>query len=119
MTKEILEDYRYKLMELRRYNQGKENVTDTVIGSSSEYPYTSHPISISGVPEERNKMEAELKEQCASIKRFIAELPNSYYRLLVQYRIMEGLEWKDIGSILNKSENAVKKDYSRLLRKLK
>lgn len=41
-------------LELRRLQQKKtelikENtVTDTVVGSSAEYPYTSHPVSIEG-----------------------------------------------------------------------
>lgn len=119
MTKEILEDYRYKLLELENYNKGKMNVHDTVKGSSPMFPYTSHPVSISGVPAAKEGLSNELKDQCTEVKRFISSLPNSYYRMLVKYRIEEGMEWKDIGTLLNKSENAVKKDYSNLLKKLK
>ena len=61
----------------------------------------------------------ELERKCKEVEKYIASLPNSYHRLLVKYWIIDGLQWKQVGEILGKSENAVKKDYSRLTRKLK
>lgn len=118
MTKEILEDYRYNLLELEEYDKGKRNAHDTVKGSSSEFPYSSHSVSIYGIPNEREELVQKLKKQCAEVEQFIAKLPNSYCRLLVRYRIMKAMEWEEVGALLNKSENAVKNDYSNLLKKL-
>ena len=119
MTKKETEDYRYKRLELLRYQQGKENVHDTVIGSSAEFPYTSHPVSIYGVPQEEQELVEELERKCKEVEKYIASLPNSYHRLLVKYWVIDGLQWKQIGELLGKSENTAKKQYSRLTRRLK
>ena len=119
MTKKELEDYRYKRLELLRYQQGKENVHDTVIGSSAEFPYTSHPVSIYGVPQEEQELVEELERKCKEVEKYIASLPKSYHRLLVKYWVIDGLQWKQIGEILGKNENTVKKIYSNLMKGLK
>lgn len=52
--REMRKTYPSLNLELRRLQQKKtelikENtVTDTVVGSSAEYPYTSHPVSVEG-----------------------------------------------------------------------
>ena len=53
--REMRKTYPSLNLELRRLQQKKtelikENtVTDTVVGSSAEYPYTAHPISVEGI----------------------------------------------------------------------
>ena len=61
----------------------------------------------------------ELERKCKEVEKYIASLPNSYHRLLVKYWVIDGLQWKQIGEILGKNENTVKKIYSNLMKGLK
>lgn len=118
MNKKTLEDYRFKLIELQRLERGQDSVTDTVSGSSSDFPYTKHPITVKGIPQNATSLADQLRQQCAEIEAFISSLPNSYYRNIFRMRIAEGKEWEEIGEILNKSEGAVKMAYKRAIENL-
>ena len=120
MTKQELEDYRFLLLELKRLRKKGEVVADIVTGSSPEFPYHKHTMTVSGaggaIPHTA-ELEHELLKQCGEVECFIASLPNAYCRLLVKLRVLEGMEWRDVALELDKSEYAVKKAYERLTKR--
>lgn len=73
--REMRKTYPSLNLELRRLQQKKtelikENtVTDTVVGSSAEYPYTAHPISVEGI-----KLTTAVRKQLNSINEQINKI---------------------------------------------
>lgn len=121
MTREILEEYYDVVAEIERIdkkiaNCSKTVYTDTVSGSSSEYPYTKHPITIRGVGmtqindliAERHEWEFRRKTIKSEIDRFIRTIPNSRQRRIVSMR-MEGMTFKEIAAEMNKGHHGYKK----------
>ena len=106
-------------------------VQDSVQGSSSEYPYTSHTMKIEGIEEQRyNLRKKVLKKQYRSkIKRIKKLLKNVEYELnyikdseireIIRMRYEENLSWIQI-QIRTKSdsEDKARKKLERFFKKI-
>ena len=100
----IIAEYTAQISDLER----RQVVTDTVKGSSLDYPYTQHPVKIEGkgtdeesrmlaqradeIKKERAAAEKELKE----ITNFIDEIDDRLIKQAVKLRITQGLSWQQI-----------------------
>lgn len=118
MTKELLEDYPHICRKLKRM---EGVVMDTVEGSSPEFPYTKHTVSIWGVPEPRHGQEAELQRlraQRREIEAWVAALPTEKERALVELHALQGLPWpKVFRQTGHPSPDAARMDYNRVVKK--
>lgn len=118
MTKVLLEDYPYICRKLERM---EAICVDTVEGSSSEFPYTKHTVSVRGVPEPGRNQEAklaELKAQRQEIEAWVAALPTERERALVELYALKGLSWlKVFRQTGYHSPDAARVAYGRLLKK--
>lgn len=99
MTKDQLEQYPDLCAEIQELTeQLRRGVSDTVSASSTEYPYTQHPVTIQGTPPELHARLAGLKKQKAEIEAFVAGLPNSTYRRVADFRGLQGEDWKTVAA---------------------
>ncbi len=135
MTKQQLENYIHlsgEIDDLKRERAKLEKklhqtVKITVQGSSSEYPYTLHPITISGkdnkadeklkrkINEITEKEELLLTEEKA-IKLWIDTIPQIRMRRLMRYRYIDKLSWVKIALILNyNSADAARMAHNRYI----
>lgn len=132
ITKKELEDYPDMIAEIdeltRRINKSrKEIVTDVVSGSSAEFPYTTHPMSIHGVAldetlvERKKKLREKLKKQTEEIEAFIDSLPTSKHRRIVRMRVLDGMTWDSIACKIEGDYTAksVSQRYYRILKDYK
>lgn len=94
----------------------RQIVTDVVKGSSTEYPYTEHPVKIEGkgadsvskalakrakeIKDDRLETERKLKE-CVS---FIEHIDERMVRRAVELKIIKGLSWQQI---VNRFDNVL------------
>ena len=109
----------------------RETVKDSVRGSCSEYPYTSHTMKIEGIEEQRyNIRKKVLKKQYRSkIKRIKKLLKNVEYELnyiedaeireIIRMRYEENLSWIQIQIRMRyDSESKAKMKLKRFLKNL-
>ena len=80
-------------------------LTDVVEGSSPYFPYTKHPIAVSGVSPRstaranrilrlyRTRSEAAL-QQLEEIQQWIATIKDSKVRRLIELRFVDGKSWR-------------------------
>lgn len=105
-------------------------VKDTVRGSSAEYPYTSHPVTITGVQTKPNKRilqkearlkrrRAEVAEQLEQIEQFIDGLEDSQLRQIIHYRFVKGYSWVKTANLIGgkNTSDAIKKRVYRFFGK--
>lgn len=134
MTLEQLEQYRdmrqeaklweKELADLRRKYGGV--VKDTVSGSSAEYPYTTHPITIAGVQTKPNQRIArrekrlqdrkeKLETMLDEIDAAIDELPDSQLRQIIQYHYIDGFSWVKTARMIGgkNTDDSVRKRVTR------
>ncbi|WP_300685456.1 hypothetical protein [Acutalibacter sp. 1XD8-36] len=118
MTKDLLEDYPHICRRIKRM---EEAVMDSVEGSSSEFPYTKHTISVQGVPEPGPDGEAALRELWAKrreIEQWVEALPTERERALVELHALKGLRWAAVFRETGyRSPDAARKQYERILKK--
>lgn len=127
LTKKSLEEYidikaEIHDLEERIKKQESEVVTDTVVGSSPDWPHTQHPVSIRGVQSadelrtRRFHQLAKLQQIENEIEEFIESLPKSRERRIARYRIIDGLLWKDIAAKMghNYSETSVRRIFNNI-----
>lgn len=99
-------------------------VKDTVRGSSKDYPYTSHPMTITGVqtqPSKRIKIReerlkrrrAEAQAQKEEIEKFIDGLQDSQLRQIIHYHYIKGYSWVKTAGLVNNKESAVRMKVKR------
>lgn len=105
----IKEDFR-KYREARRMAEidkqrleGAKQMTDTVRGSSTEWPYTQHPVTVTGrnAGEERAILAriAENKALCARVEEAIWRAPNEKIRCILTLHYVEGFSWENVAEI--------------------
>ena len=119
MTKELLEQYPDICAEIKELEQRmREPVTDTVSGSSEDYPYTQHPVSIKGIVPTLAEQLDRLRKQKADIEAFVAKLPTSRQRRIVTMRALKGLSWEQVAAKMGNrySAEGAKKKYYRVFR---
>lgn len=118
MTKELLEQYPNicaEIEELEREN--KTVVSDIVRGSSDEFPFTAHPITVRGLgPQRYAEHIAKLKAQKQEIERFVFGIKSAWLRRVVMLRAFHGYSWDRVAAQMSKngkslSEQTLKKKY--------
>lgn len=118
MTKDLLEDYPHICRRIKRM---EEAVMDSVEGSSPEFPYTKHTISVQGVPKPGPGGEAALGKlwaQRREIEDWVAALPTEKERTLVELHALRGLPWpKVFRQTGHPSPDAARMDYNRVVKK--
>lgn len=122
MTKELLEQYPDICREIEDLEREAQTpVSDVVSGSSADYPYTKHPVTVRGLqpvsPEARARIEL-LKRQKTEIEQFVFTLPNAKLRRIVTLRAINGHDWKTVAAIMGHrySETGVKWYYYNLFK---
>ena len=91
MTKELLEQYPdicAEIEELEREN--KTVISDIVRGSSDEFPFTEHPITVRGIgPQRYAEHIAKLKAQKQEIEQFVFGIKSAWLRRVVMRKSRE------------------------------
>lgn len=108
MTREKLEKYHDIAVRLKLLTSAI--VTDTVTGSSDEYPFTCHPISIHGLrKDDKARREIEiLTRQKSEIDRFIDDLEDVRAKTLLDMHYRKGWNWCKVAHETGKSMEANK-----------
>lgn len=128
LDKDVFKEYlnikaEIKDLEQRIKKCESEIVIDTVTGSSPEYPYTIHPISICGVANDDSlqnryrKLVNKLKKEEGEIEKFIETLPQSRYRRILRYRVFDGMSWKEVAAKMGYrySETTVRRIFNKVV----
>ena len=103
-ARELFKNYRSNKIEIRRLKSDTCHRVDTVHGSTSDAPYTVHPVRISGIDGaqvtanriRRERMEAE----CAYVDAAISHAPNSTVRLILEMWTYDGRHWDEVAAVL-------------------
>ncbi len=103
-----------------------EVVEDVVSGSSPVFPYGKHKIIVRGVDEKRLhslrirliRKTQELEKAIKEAEAYLETVEDPVDRNILRLRCEMGLEWKEVAERCGSTENACKKRFSRLMRKL-
>ena len=137
MTTEKLEQYRALVAEVevlearqRKASSRKpEIVTDTVKGSSPNFPFISHTIGITGEQQDaalqriqkyRAVRIAKAHKLLAEIEEFLATVDDAKLRRIIDTHYINGKTWRQTASIVYGSphyEDAARKRVKRFLQK--
>ena len=134
--RELLEDYRFLIIEIYQLTRKLERlqdtkshiVTDTVRGSSHRNPYHERIIPITGISKKHmdtvERVEKTLKdrikrtrESIVKIETFIAAIPRSDIRQSIECYYVQGLTWAETAKVVYKhaSEDLPRKAVDRYL----
>jgi hypothetical protein len=116
MTREQLEKYHDISVRLKMLTT--EIVTDSVKGSSDEYPFTSHPISIHGVCRDMKSLKEveSLTRQKNKMDSYIDSISDVRARALLDMHYRKKMTWNEIEAQTGGSTNADKKYLQRFLK---
>lgn len=116
--RKLFKAYRHNRMlidRLKKRLDGGGMITDTVRGSSAEWPHTEHQITLCG----RNAQEEsktiskiqELENECRQVEEAMRKAPNSSLRLILEHKYMDGLSWDGVAAKLGEdvSGDAIRK----------
>ena len=139
MTTEKLEQYRalvaeVEVLEARQRKAASRKpgiVTDTGTGSSPNFPFVSHTISITGedtrhnatllrIERARNVRIKKAHKLLAEIEEFIATLEDAKLRRIIEVHYIDGKTWRQTATIVYGSpqyEDAARKRVKRFLQK--
>ena len=132
MTKEQLGQYRclcleIKELENRLNNLKRQEVSDKVIASASDFPYNQYQLKIQGYEDDKyiEKIRVRLirrirrcKKLRLEIEEFIEGIEDSRIRLIFQLRYIEGWPWQRISLKLGSSDESYsRKIHNRFLNK--
>lgn len=100
MTLKELRQYRSlcsEIIELRATLK-EHKVHETVRGSDSAFPYLTHSMSVTGVPEATSNIELleevrKLEKQKGEIEGFIDSIEDSLTRRIFKMRFIRGWSW--------------------------
>ena len=103
MTIRELRQYRSIRIELERLEREKKSreLSDTVIGSDRDFPYTRHKMSVSGLESDGDNMRLlerihNLRQQKKEIEDFIYGIEDSLTRQIFKERYINGRSWKRV-----------------------
>lgn len=123
MTLEMLEQYDDMCREAKMWEQEldelrKKNtvVKDTVRGSMSSFPYTTHSVTIQGMQKPNGRIAAQEKRleermerldaMLTEIDDFIDKLEDSQLRQIINYRYVQGYSWVKTARIVGGKNTA-------------
>lgn len=130
MTKQELEQYRSIVAEIDEVRERLNNniVSDTVVGSSRHYPFTSHVMRVEGIGDkataERDTLLLEnLKRQKQDIEEFVTAIPDSLTRRIFRLRYIQGKHkpsWTAIAISIGggNTRSGVQKRHERFLKNI-
>lgn len=116
MTRKQLEDYHNIIVSLEV--KKTTVVTDSVKGSSPEYPYTNHSITLHGVQKD-DKTQREIKrleQKKAVIDAYIDGITDERAKMLIDMLYRKNMKWNDIETITSGSYNADAKYLQRFFK---
>ena len=132
MTKKRLEQYssiKAEVAELKAKIKAREKsqLTDTVTGSSPEYPFTKHTVTIKGVDYGDDLLTKRLEEkmflldeECAYIEKWLDTVEDSLIRRIVRWKYIEGKTWQQVAFRIGKhDEQYPRKKIDRFLKETK
>ena len=134
MTKEQLGQYKclcleIKELENRLNNLKRQEVSDKVIASSSDFPYNQYQLKIQGYEDDKyiDKIRVRLirrirrcKKLRLEIEEFIEEIEDSRIRLIFELRYIQDKSWVYISNKLGSSnESYARKSHDRYLNNTK
>lgn len=125
MTKEQLGQYKclcleIKELENRLNNLKRQEVTDKVLASASDFPYNQYQLKIQGYEDDKyiEKMRVRLirrirrcEKLWLEIEEFIEGIEDSRTRLVFQLRYIEGKSWVYISRQLGSTNES----YARMI----
>lgn len=102
-----------------------EITTDSVKGSSIDYPYIQHSIKISGIDwksydakvnrlrrQYQRKLD-ELMDKAAEINEYIASVPDPEVRMILQCRYINGLTWEEVEEETGINERTARRKFRK------
>lgn len=116
--REMFKQYRHNRMLLerkRRQLSDMEQLTDVVSGSSAEWPYTQHTVTVCGRnAAEEQKVMAEIHQmerECRTVEEAMRKAPNSSVRLMLELKYVDGLSWEEVAQAMGEavSDDAMRK----------
>lgn len=116
--REMFKQYRHNRMLLerkRRQLSDMEQLTDVVSGSSAEWPYTQHTVTVCGrnAAEEQKVMEEihQMERACRTVEEAMRKAPNSSVRLMLELKYVDGLSWEEVAQAMGEavSDDAMRK----------
>jgi len=140
VDKKDLQQYRHLKSEIEELKKRIENiecfrygdiVADSVVGSSTTFPYTQHTIVITGEDTSYDlqvkKLQAELNKRLRGliyterkISSFLESIKDSEIRRMINLRYVEGLTWQQIANRIGESdEQYPRKKVKRFMEKQK
>lgn len=103
----MFKQYRHNRMLLERKRRelaGMAEITDTVKGSSAEWPYVKQTMTVCG----RNAAEElktvaeihQLEQACRAVEDALRKAPNSTVRLMLELKYVDGLRWEEVAEAM-------------------
>lgn len=114
--REQLENYHDIVVRLKELKT--TIVTDSVKGSSSEYPYTSHSITLHGIQRDSKTLNEikVLEQKKNAIDGFIDSLTDIRAKTLLDMKYRKGWNWAKISAVTGKSDISERKYLSRFFK---
>lgn len=105
---------RKELAVLQDELERMEVLTDTVKGSSANWPYTEHTMRVQGRnANDEVRVRAQMKEltrRCMRVEEAVKKAPNSTIRCVLTLRYLRGMKWRQVADALDEdSEDSVRK----------
>lgn len=103
------EQYRSMRLRVKRLTAQLEDMqclTDTVMGSSAEYPYTKHPMTVTGrnASEEQKIAQeiARLTERTRKVLQCVEAVEDQDWKLILELKYMDSVRrsWDDVANEL-------------------
>lgn len=123
MTKQDLKDFRYLKNEIKDLDDeikklGYDCVSDTVRGSTKDYPYIERTITITGLDEQGHvakvrrlkarleRRKADLQDKRAEIEAFVDTIDDRLLRRVIALRFVNGLGWREVAAHIGGGNSA-------------
>lgn len=124
--KEEVKDLEKRITRLEE--QKSKILTDSVKGSSTEFPYTEYNCIISGVTNKKSTRveiyKKLLEDKCeelldlqTEVEEYIQSLGDSRIRRIMRYRYIDNYSWIKIGCIMNGTADGIRMEHERFLSK--
>ena len=141
MNKKDFREMEYLRKELKYLNEKQENlskkplkvVQDSILTSSSEFPYTRHTTVIEWIENPKNirkyrkmirETQLKLENKIKELEYFLKNIDDAEMRLLLRYKYQDGLNYIQIAMKMNNEKNkeyteeAVRKKIERFFKKI-
>ena len=130
MTIRELRQYRSIRIELERLEREKKSreLSDTVIGSDRDFPYTQHKMSVAGLDSDGDNARlleriAKLRQQKKEIEDFVYGIEDSLMRQIFEWRHLKGRRcpsWQAVAfKIEEHDESYPRRKYKNFIKKIK